>query len=267
MKKLIFILLLCLTTSTFGQFFSPYQKPNLGFQVNGAHPLAPTAGWLFNEGSGGQVFDLSGNGLTGTFNGDITWKAGKFGPAPDFAGDTDYISAPTHPQIDGGIGPITYVVWFKSDLGGEAAQVILRVKDTMIRIYQNNFDWYPDIDIAKISCAYTFAAGVWYQLAVTQTGTSYTMYINGILVKSGATNALDLTSSMDVIIGSYNDAGLWDLDGQVDIPIIYNLVLSPSELVLLYREPFCYMEPSWNWVLYGGLAAPSVGGQFIFINQ
>ncbi|KKK92766.1 hypothetical protein LCGC14_2699630, partial [marine sediment metagenome] len=70
MKKLLTIFLLfCLTSSASGQFFMPKQKPILGRQVNWAHPLSNGLKFLMlgNEGSGSKVFDLSGNGNTGTF--------------------------------------------------------------------------------------------------------------------------------------------------------------------------------------------------------
>jgi len=51
----------------FSQF---QQKPMLGEQLDLAHHLSDfTAAWFFLEGSGLKVFDLSGNGNTGTING------------------------------------------------------------------------------------------------------------------------------------------------------------------------------------------------------
>jgi len=93
MRKLLFILLLCITTSAFGQFFAPNQKPCLGLQVNWAHPLSQglVGCWLFNEGSGGQVFDLSGNGNTGTLIGTAHFGSGKFGSGLVLDGDSDYV--------------------------------------------------------------------------------------------------------------------------------------------------------------------------------
>jgi len=55
----------------------PVLKPVRGIRLNKSHPLARglVGYWLLNEGSGNKVFDLSGNGKTGTINGTITWVA------------------------------------------------------------------------------------------------------------------------------------------------------------------------------------------------
>ena len=98
MKRfLTFILLLCLiTTSASGQFFMPNQKPMLGLQVNWAHPSAPNAGlWLFNEGSGNTVQDLSGRTNQGTIYGTVVWNSYSNGTCLYWPGSAgDYIEMP-----------------------------------------------------------------------------------------------------------------------------------------------------------------------------
>ena len=56
------------------------QKPILGRGINWGDPLARglVGYWLMNEGVGNKVYDLSGNGRTGTISGAL-WTAGKFG--------------------------------------------------------------------------------------------------------------------------------------------------------------------------------------------
>lgn len=190
--------------------------------------------WKMDEtswsGVANEVIDSSGAGNHGVRSGNATTTGGKFGKAGTFDGDTDYVTAATPP----GLSDITYVVWFKSDLGGGTTQGILRVEDTFMRI-SSVFTWYPNVNLSSASYTYTFTAGVWYQLAVTQTGTSYVMYINGDSVKSGDGLNLDLSSSgSDVRIGSLNTEGTWDLDGQIDDVRIYNRALSEFEVRRLY---------------------------------
>ena len=233
----------------------PQVKPIRGSQLNKTDRInrGLVGYWPSNEGSGNKVFDLSGNGNTGTFNGDITWKAGKFGPAPDLAGDTDYITAGILP----GLSEITYLAWIRTD-NDSLDQGIIRVKDSFLLLYitDGKLRWYPDVAIAAVDASYSFTNNTWYQGAVTQTGTSYAMYVNGVLIGSGTTSALDLVSATNVIIGAYNTTGTWDFDGQIDIPMVYNRALSSSEIALLYREPFSLFEPSWSWNLYAAIGAP-----------
>lgn len=58
-------------------------KPVRGTKLDIEHPLSKNIVglWLFNEGTGGKVFDYSGNEQHGTFNGldETDWSAGKFG--------------------------------------------------------------------------------------------------------------------------------------------------------------------------------------------
>ena len=270
MKKTVILITVLLCSLAQGQFWeNPNQKPSLfGMQINRLHLLSYglVGCWLFNEGSGGQVYDLSGNGLTGTFISAVTWSPGKFGSALDFVGDADYISGAAPPGI---VDTITYIAWVKSDLGSSADQTVLRVLDTALNIDNvPGLRWYPDIDMGPVTATYTFIAGIWYQVAVTQVGTAYVLYINGIQVGSGATNALDIVSGYGVNIGNFNAAGgLWDLDGQIDHVIIYNRVLSVSEVAQLYQEPFRMFEPSWDWNLYFGISVAAAAGQVIVINM
>ena len=77
------------------------QKPPLGVGLDFTHPLAQglVGCWLFNEGSGDKVNDLSGNGNVGTlqnmaFPSTVVsgWNPGKDGPALAFnAGASNYV--------------------------------------------------------------------------------------------------------------------------------------------------------------------------------
>lgn len=78
---------------------SGISKPMLGTPLNLAHPLAQglVGCWLFNEGSGNKVYDLSGNNNHGTLSGfsdpptaTSGWCAGPHGGALRFDGSDDY---------------------------------------------------------------------------------------------------------------------------------------------------------------------------------
>ena len=70
MKKLfLFLLSLSLLSSCLADEW--IQKPPLGIQIDWSNPITKglVGCWLFNEGSGDKVYDLSGNGNTGTLTG------------------------------------------------------------------------------------------------------------------------------------------------------------------------------------------------------
>ena len=100
-----------------GQTYNPNQKPCLGALLN-PH-LSINQGLVhnapFNEGSGGQVFDLSANGNTGTLAGSAPWEAGKFGPAPHYDGSSGRHKIAYSPELYCG-NYMTVSFWAKSDI-------------------------------------------------------------------------------------------------------------------------------------------------------
>ena len=97
------------------------QKPPLGVQINRAHPLARglIGCWLFNEGGGDKVYDLSGYCNHGTLNGfafpattTSGWNPGRDGIGLTFDGTNDYVDC-----ADGdfpiGTASRTVEIWIK----------------------------------------------------------------------------------------------------------------------------------------------------------
>ncbi len=95
----------------------PVLKPVRGIRLNKSHPLARglVGYWLFNEGSGNKVFDLSGNGNTGTFVGDVVWTPGQSGNAIYVPGSNDYINcgngSTLNPGASGSFTIVARILW------------------------------------------------------------------------------------------------------------------------------------------------------------
>ena len=70
-------------------------------------PATIVAGWLFDDGDGDTLSDLSGNGHDGEIQGAPKWVDGKFGKALEFDGAKDWIEVP---EI-GIFEEITVCVW------------------------------------------------------------------------------------------------------------------------------------------------------------
>jgi len=256
MRKLTtIILILCLTTLVSGQFFAPNQKPCLGLQVNWGHPLARglVGLWLFNEGSGGQVFDLSGNNKKGIFGGHTAWISDKDGLALIFDGDGDYVDV-------GDLGidttkPFTVIVKVKrQNADGTYAGVVSTAKSTDETGYAlvfkdvgtstvpsffsgNSVAWnYVDADSSCVQGEYITMAGVY-------DGSTKHLYING--VKQAATATVGITSSNSALkFGLYysNLQTSLELNGNISYVCHYNRALLASEVALRYREPFCMFD-------------------------
>lgn len=241
-------------------------KPPLGTPINKAHPLGPNGGlvgcWLFNEGGGSTVFDLSGNvaSLT-TFVGNVGWRIGKYGMGLDFPGVTNYVAGPQPPQLVDG-GDITIVVHFNSDQGLSIDQFIVKFGCCGILIDSpTGLRWYPDTgggSPATIAC--TITAGVDYHVAVTHTGTNSNLYLDAVNIQSVSSVALDPTdATYKTHFGSLTTTGTWDFDGILNYVMVWDRVLSSSEIAQLYQKPFCMFKDPTEIAILGGYITPPVG--------
>jgi len=280
MRKLLTILLIFLTTSALAQ-----QKPILGEQINWAHPLSKglVSLWLFNEGSGNKVFDLSGNGNDGTFaagGASPSWLAGKFGSALDFDGG-DYVDLGQGPNnnLDGCLA-ITMLMWFKADAVPAAdyeyilyADVDLTktgwglsFKDSQLRVVGRS--WAGD-DFQSVSTSFTDTTSRHCVVGINDYAGDYQyLYLDGVLANSGAATfgkSVYTLGTPDHVcaIGARPADKL--IDGQIDCTMIFNHILSTSEIALLYRDPFCMFEKDDIAIMEASI--PEAGGGQIIIIQ
>ena len=239
------------------------QKPLLGRSLNYGHFLSNglVGCWLFNEGSGSKIFDLSGNLITldfGSGSAMPTWSAGKFGSCPSFDGG-DYISKSISDwRINDTQGSISF--WVKTASAAGTVRVVISSADGGSNFYflgvgiwtnekvfvmQRNYDTQDTVTGSTV-----LTAGVWYFVTIVSNGSSYSIYVNGQLESLtivGGTNSGDWfgdTLNRDnIYIGCQRREVLeYYFNGLIDNVAIYNRALSASEVALLYREPFCMFE-------------------------
>ena len=256
-------------------------KPSIFTKLMRGHPLARglVGCWLFNEGSGGQVFDLSGNNHPGTFVNTPTWVPGKFGPAIDFVDtDSDYIDVLNLPE--GFITPpCTVIVWLKCDVlpsvrGDEYtlfryATLAHNTERYQIRIEDSGANTNKLLATVSVNGETSDAfgpsaiiAGRWHQAVfVSESSTVHKIYMDAV-VGGTATAAFPAITTPKLQFGvNYYDVLRDYIWGQIDIPSVYNRALCVSEIALLYREPFCMFERDpielWAAATQGG-KAPTV---------
>ena len=271
MKKLILIILI-LCSTTLGQF---QQKPMLGEQIDWAHPLPKgLVGWLLNEGSGNKVFDLSG-GNTGTLVADTHWVPGKFGSALDFDGTGDYIDLGTPSNLMSLVAPLTYSLWVKFDSFTNGPCLISF--DVTNANTQFAFGVYTAQDEIVVGTSNTelglsgvsnyLVVNQWYHWVVIYHNTPLQeFYLNGIKQTLSSLANNHHFSAKQLNIGSREDGTERALDGQIDHVLIYDRVLSASEIALLYREPFCMFKRDDVAIMAKAAEAPT-GGQVIIIQM
>jgi len=241
--------------------------------VNRGHKLAPTCLWLFNEGSGNKVFDLSGNGRYGTFGGNAPdWVAGDEGNALYFnAEQADTIGVNAFPFVP---APFTIVAHVRksSDYTGGYRSIINRG-----RAYDSgntNFDfgtvglcayigWYNSDSWYEHQASLGTYLDLWIDIAVVvYSNYDNELFKNGISIGTDASNAAPADGSQNTIIGE----GHSDWHGDISRIYFYNRALSASEIDLLYREPFCMFERG-PIAMMAIEAPPPSGGQVITIIQ
>lgn len=225
----------------------PLLKPARAIQLNKYHLLARglVGYWLFNEGTGGKVFDLSGYRNDGTLQADTHFVPGRFGSVLNFDGDGDYVDCGTS-NILNLYDEFTFVFWIYLKSSDTRNCVYSRVATLWIRniigttrfgIEQAQDPWnHVSLDVAD-----ALSLNTWYHVAITHDSNDLVkIYINSILKKEGTLDFLSDTSST-AYIGTYGGYSHW-FNGLVDEGMVFNRALSAAEIMHLYREPFCMFE-------------------------
>ena len=194
--------------------------------------------WDMSLGAtGGRVFDLSGNGNTGTLSGP-TWGSGKFGSNLVF-GANKHVSIGTPAALPTlNVDYITIVTWIKvadqsnwghlygSDFNTGAWLAV--EEDEQISFYTTSGGETVEVWVAISS----LNIGQRYCLAAVFDGNYKYIYIDGVQVGSkalvgGEIGPLDWTSTRDIRIGEAFD-GDYDFLGEIDQTLVYNRALSTS---------------------------------------
>lgn len=184
--------------------------------------------------------DLSGNGNTGTFTNGTTFSSGNPG-AFTFDGVDDYIDCGngTSLQITGNItivawvNPINFSVFHGivgKTLSGVAAPYDYYISTSGIPTLVRGNGTVFQARAATNACT----ANVWQQVAVTQSGTAVTHYLNG---NSNGTPTLSTTIGNAVTnlrVGS-RDNGFTKFNGRIAQVSMYNRALSASEILQNYN--------------------------------
>lgn len=208
------------------------------------YKLDECTGTTINDSSGRGVngtLTIGGGGTTsaGTCTTSGAWfngVSGKFNASIDLDGTDDYISvsSPNAPT-----GDFTYAFWTQLDatddetlfqIANSSNQDELKLThEGTLYIYSNN---------SSTNTGITLSTGQWTHLALSRSGSTITLYVNG---KAGATRtdstAFDFTSCQ-MLIGTDTDSGCagslgnW-LNGRVDDFRVYPYALTQNQLNII----------------------------------
>jgi len=230
------------------------QKPPMGTPLIPGHPqLDGLVGWwLFQEGSGDRVNDLSGNGNMGTLNNFVFpptassgWNPGKFGRALVFDGASDFMETADISMENAQ----TILAWIrKEDAGGTGIilgkgngattdQVLFGwVTSSRLRYYLNSTGGGTGYQLAS----YTWSPDTnFYHIGATWNGNdTMQIYVDGFPVGTTATIASVYNSANPVTLGRYGSFDGHYFDGFIDDVRIYNRCLTQSEIRDVMQRPF-----------------------------
>lgn len=221
----------------------PWQKPLRGAQINPAHPLAKGLihYWCLNEHNGNILADATG--LLPLTNSSGEWYPGGFHTEADKYASASQVSIS---------GAHAFTLFAKFTLGDPYS------------------GYRGAISFGKTSanrCAYIgglngsyVGGGVWglnlsggyprgykvlgktYELALSYDGTTLRLYVDGLIANS-ASASMNIDNTGSTCIGQIINT--YPFVGEVIHAGVYDRCLSPAEIALLYREPYCmFRQPT-----------------------
>lgn len=256
-------------------------KPPLGARLDGSSPLAKglVGCWLFNEGGGIKVSDLSQNRNIGTLtnmanpsSGSSGWRPNCFGNGLAFDGTNDEIVLPSVgiPKIP----PFSVSCWVRMSAAGSLWG--------WMKATSPSYGWYAScsaggsVGLTSVNNdVYTTAntgnlitnASAWYHLVfAVSSATLRTVYVNAVNSGTDTTSSSPSSAQISTLrIGRWRSdvtsAGtFWN--GGIDNFRIYSRNLSPNEISELYRNPYAGISFPTRRRTY---KAPSRGGFFQFM--
>ena len=216
--------------------------------------------WDFEEGSGVNVGDASGNGHDGTGQGGF-----QFSPNTPFAesaysgqfNDVGYVTVPDAVQLDP-TGDFTLAAWINT-YDGSGYNIILGKHGSGVG-NDGSWMWGATNGAAGETLVHYFIATPWqtelygsvsgalsewrhFAMAYVDATDQYTHYIDGVPVESG-TYVADIADNAQTLIVGGSEGGSHKFNGLLDDVYMYGRALSEAEIQQLAHS---ITECGWDW--------------------
>jgi hypothetical protein len=197
----------------------------------------------FTEGSGSQTLDSSSNRNIGSLKNGPAWGQGRHNNALTFDGVNDYVtvSSPDLPT-----GDFTWQAWIKGRRWRPFQAIMMARNDWGLELAIDGSGkvvvWHSGGQ-SRMTGATSIAVGSWVHVAVTRTGNTLRMYVNGTQDPViGTTTSAPNFGTCALLIGVDSDSGCAGnlngfFDGSLDEVRIHNRALSANEILLEMSRP------------------------------
>lgn len=217
--------------------------------------------WLFDEGSGEEAVDMSGNDNNGELN-TAKWVDSKFGKALAFESNTTGVVVPDSDSLNI-TEAITVAAWIKyddMDMPADWPVVVCKnpVNSSYILFYQTQFEQFRfRLNIGGFQTVNSVTAAnvdEWYHVAGTYDGDELSIYVNGVLEESRPQKGEFAVSNGPLSIGFLSDGSAQTI-GIIDEVLIANRALTEEEikelaqrsiLGVLSVKPFSKLAVTWG---------------------
>lgn len=212
--------------------------------------------WNFDEATGTQAYDFSGNGNGGTLTNGPTRTASSscaLGNCLGFDGENDYIvvSDPASGVLDP-TSEYSLSTWLKytvttgygfiisksnGGLGG-GYELFRKTGSGAIRFSSCDAAGSCSGGYFDIFTPLSYNDGNWHHIAATaETNSTAKIYVDGVLVEeSGTVTQNNIANAFNLFIGARSTGGSAPFNGLIDDVRVYNRALSASEVKQIYSN-------------------------------
>jgi autotransporter-associated beta strand protein len=189
--------------------------------------------WPLDDAAGTNAQEVVG-GATATATNGVAWTTGRYHGAAQFNGVNQYFEAPLS------VSETSYAasLWFRTSQASGGLYMVTATSggwDRSLSLSGGNIVAYIYNSETVSSTGLNLANGQWHHLVHTFGGTvgGQKVYVDGVLVASGAKNQSQFNSDNRVRFGHNNAAGYFN--GTMDDVRLFQRALSSDEVMALYQ--------------------------------
>jgi PKD repeat protein len=219
---------------------TPGTPPAPGTGSTATNPIAPhtrglVAAYGFEEPSGSEVIDASGNANKGTVSGATRIATDHFGRALKFDGKDDWVTVNATSRLNLTTA-MTLEAWVFPTTTSGVRDILIKEGSTadIYNLYARNWRGRPESNVFlggknRVAEGTALPANRWTHVAGTYDGTTLRLFINGVQTASTPMSGPIATSTGPLRIGGNS---LWGefFQGYIDEVRIYNRALTQPEI-------------------------------------